>query len=244
MMHVTHTQPPKHEKWQRKYERVFVFRDSQPRFVQPLLLYIDNCFLCLHRNGSCNLLMKMDVCHRFSWAECDAMQREMHDLDLQNGNAKNMHFSVRTHFFIQRIRWMCWGENKCRFDWMHNQQHLNSRGTRHDSHIKCAAIEIDWIDWLTKRAERTELLANRIQMVQLTCDADSNIGNCRISRCRCIETSPRSSSGNSFKIWKKVNAQRVRELVRMRNRWMDYLINIDAMIQRPHCLEIVLHSLF
>lgn len=36
----------------------------------------------------------------------------------------------------------------------------------------------------------------------LTCDADSNIGNCKISRCKCIETSPRSSSGNSFKIYK------------------------------------------
>lgn len=36
----------------------------------------------------------------------------------------------------------------------------------------------------------------------LTCDADSNIGNCKISRCKCIETSPRSSSGNSFRIYK------------------------------------------
>lgn len=41
-----------------------------------------------------------------------------------------------------------------------------------------------------------------IELSTLTCDADSNIGSCKISRCKCIEISPRSSSGNSFRICK------------------------------------------
>jgi len=35
------------------------------------------------------------------------------------------------------------------------------------------------------------------------CEADSNMGNCSISRCKCIDTSPRSSSGNSLSVWNK-----------------------------------------
>lgn len=39
-----------------------------------------------------------------------------------------------------------------------------------------------------------------------TCDADSNMGNCSISRCKCMDMSPLSSSGNSFKIWNWKNS--------------------------------------
>lgn len=35
------------------------------------------------------------------------------------------------------------------------------------------------------------------------CDADSKMGSCRISRCRCMDTSPRSSSGNSLRVWNR-----------------------------------------
>lgn len=85
------------------------------------------------------------------------------------------------------------------------------------------------------------------------CDADSKIGSCSISRCRCMETSPLSSSGNSLSVWNKNYRLKWTKRLPRRSRggggegtnrkWpsANYLVYVDAVVQRPHGLEVVLH---
>lgn len=123
-------------------------------------------------------------------------------------------------------------------------------------------------------------------------EAASNIGKLSISRCKCIETSPRSSSGNCLSVCARkivpfcetMNNRRryisrslrgVSEFVYLRidifkfpnnvdlfwdYLWASetfvskerreisksetlYLVYVDAVIQRPHGLKVILHSL-
>lgn len=84
------------------------------------------------------------------------------------------------------------------------------------------------------------------------CEADSKIGSCRISRCKCMDTSPLSSSGNSLSVWNKNYRLKwakwlsgcagvVDFRAHTAEKRSNYLVYVDTMVERPHGLKVILH---